>query len=91
MWRGFVTSVIAAVALQYVDPFKTSKLVLFQPDCHVRECISTDISWSSEDRFYCMDVRYDAGIFLLTIVICAAFGRVVGFLTQGLYRAYPKA
>lgn len=30
MWRGFVTSVIAAVALQYVDPFKTSKLVLFQ-------------------------------------------------------------
>jgi hypothetical protein len=30
MWRGFVTSVIAAVALQYVDPFRTSKLVLFQ-------------------------------------------------------------
>ncbi|KAI0316004.1 chloride channel [Amylostereum chailletii] len=30
MWRGFVTSVIAAVALQYVDPFGTSKLVLFQ-------------------------------------------------------------
>ncbi|KAI9429593.1 voltage gated chloride channel-domain-containing protein [Lactarius indigo] len=30
MWRGFVTSVIAAVALQYVNPFKISKLVLFQ-------------------------------------------------------------
>lgn len=30
MWRAFVTSVIAAVALQYVDPFRTSKLVLFQ-------------------------------------------------------------
>jgi chloride channel 3/4/5 len=30
MWRGFVASAIAAVALQYVDPFGTSKLVLFQ-------------------------------------------------------------
>ncbi|KAH9832582.1 Cl-channel protein [Rhodofomes roseus] len=30
MWRGFVTSVIAAMALQYIDPFGTSKLVLFQ-------------------------------------------------------------
>ncbi|EJF59033.1 hypothetical protein DICSQDRAFT_89724 [Dichomitus squalens LYAD-421 SS1] len=30
MWRGFVTSVIAAVSLQYIDPFGTSKLVLFQ-------------------------------------------------------------
>ena len=30
MWRGFVTSVIAAGSLQYVDPFGTSKLVLFQ-------------------------------------------------------------
>lgn len=30
MWRGFVTSVIAAVSLQYIDPFRTSKLVLFQ-------------------------------------------------------------
>jgi chloride channel 3/4/5 len=30
LWRGFVTSVIAAVALQYVNPFGTSKLVLFQ-------------------------------------------------------------
>jgi chloride channel 3/4/5 len=30
VWRAFVTSVIAAVALQYVDPFGTSKLVLFQ-------------------------------------------------------------
>ncbi|TCD69139.1 hypothetical protein EIP91_008615 [Steccherinum ochraceum] len=30
MWRGFVTSVIAAVTLQYFDPFGTSKLVLFQ-------------------------------------------------------------
>ncbi|KAI9433553.1 hypothetical protein H4582DRAFT_2060950 [Lactarius indigo] len=64
MWRGFVTSVIAAVALQYVDPFKTSKLVFFnwvlktlQPDYHVGECISTDINWSSEDHFHCMDVR----------------------------------
>jgi hypothetical protein len=33
MWRAFVTSVIAAVALQYVDPFRTSKLVLFQVCC----------------------------------------------------------
>ncbi|EPT02984.1 hypothetical protein FOMPIDRAFT_1159568 [Fomitopsis schrenkii] len=30
MWRGFVTSVIAAMALQYIDPFGTKKLVLFQ-------------------------------------------------------------
>jgi hypothetical protein len=30
MWRGFVISVIAAVSLQYVDPFGTKKLVLFQ-------------------------------------------------------------
>lgn len=30
MWRGFVASAIAAVSLQYVDPFGTSKLVLFQ-------------------------------------------------------------
>lgn len=30
MWRGFVTSVIAAMALQYIDPFGTAKLVLFQ-------------------------------------------------------------
>lgn len=30
MWRGFVTSVIAAMSLQYVDPFGTAKLVLFQ-------------------------------------------------------------
>ncbi|KIP04518.1 hypothetical protein PHLGIDRAFT_109438 [Phlebiopsis gigantea 11061_1 CR5-6] len=30
MWRGFVTSVIAAVSLQWVDPFGTAKLVLFQ-------------------------------------------------------------
>ncbi|KAF7971293.1 hypothetical protein HWV62_21446 [Athelia sp. TMB] len=30
MWRGFVTSVIAAMSLQYVNPFNTNKLVLFQ-------------------------------------------------------------
>ncbi|KLO19071.1 Cl-channel protein [Schizopora paradoxa] len=30
IWRAFVTSVIAAVSLQYIDPFGTSKLVLFQ-------------------------------------------------------------
>ncbi|KZT67366.1 Cl-channel protein [Daedalea quercina L-15889] len=30
MWRGFVTSVIAAMALQYIDPFGLGKLVLFQ-------------------------------------------------------------
>ncbi|TDL24076.1 Cl-channel protein [Rickenella mellea] len=30
IWRGFVTSVIAAVSLQYIDPFGTAKLVLFQ-------------------------------------------------------------
>lgn len=30
MWRGFVTSMIAAVSLQYVNPFGTSKLVLFE-------------------------------------------------------------
>ena len=30
MWRAFVTSSIAAMALQYIDPFGTSKLVLFQ-------------------------------------------------------------
>jgi hypothetical protein len=30
MWRGFVTSVLAAMTLQYTDPFGTGKLVLFQ-------------------------------------------------------------
>lgn len=30
IWRAFVTSVIAAVSLQYINPFGTSKLVLFQ-------------------------------------------------------------
>jgi chloride channel 3/4/5 len=30
IWRAFVTSVIASVSLQYVDPFGTGKLVLFQ-------------------------------------------------------------
>ncbi|KZV63169.1 Cl-channel protein, partial [Peniophora sp. CONT] len=30
MWRAFVTSSIAAMVLQYIDPFGTSKLVLFQ-------------------------------------------------------------
>lgn len=30
MWRAFVTSSIAAVSLQYIDPFGTAKLVLFQ-------------------------------------------------------------
>lgn len=30
MWRGFVASAVAAVALQWVNPFETSKLVLFQ-------------------------------------------------------------
>ncbi|KAG8803922.1 hypothetical protein FRB91_000664 [Serendipita sp. 411] len=30
IWRAFVTCAIAAVSLQYIDPFGTSKLVLFQ-------------------------------------------------------------
>ncbi|KAF7356914.1 Chloride channel protein [Mycena venus] len=30
MWRGFVASAVAAVSLQWVNPFGTSKLVLFQ-------------------------------------------------------------
>ena len=30
MWRGFVASAIAAVSLQWVNPFRTAKLVLFQ-------------------------------------------------------------
>lgn len=30
MWRGFVAASIAAVSLQYIDPFGTAKLVLFQ-------------------------------------------------------------
>ncbi|KAI0923449.1 hypothetical protein AcW1_006407 [Taiwanofungus camphoratus] len=30
VWRGFATSAIAAMALQYIDPFETGKLVLFQ-------------------------------------------------------------
>jgi chloride channel 3/4/5 len=30
LWRAFVTSALAAVALQYVDPFQTARLVLFQ-------------------------------------------------------------
>lgn len=30
MWRAFVTSVVAATTLAYVDPFGIGKLVLFQ-------------------------------------------------------------
>jgi chloride channel 3/4/5 len=30
MWKGFVASAVAAVALQWVNPFGTAKLVLFQ-------------------------------------------------------------
>jgi hypothetical protein len=30
MWLSFVASAIAAVSLQYIDPFGTAKLVLFQ-------------------------------------------------------------
>ncbi|KAI9433558.1 Cl-channel protein [Lactarius indigo] len=191
MWRGFVTSVIAAVALQYVDPFKTSKLVLFQvtngsdtwlafelipwlclsviggvlgslltklniaaavyrrnsvlhewPILEVtgvaavtaavsylvvflrvpasdlvanlfQECDPQRIDFHGlcnptamwENVFlliltgvvkiaftaWTFGMMVPAGIFLPTIAIGASFGRVVGLLTQGLYRAYPKA
>ncbi len=30
MWLSFVASAVAAVSLQYIDPFGTAKLVLFQ-------------------------------------------------------------
>lgn len=30
MWRAFVTSVVAATTLAYIDPFGIGKLVLFQ-------------------------------------------------------------
>lgn len=30
MWKGFVASAVAAVGLQWVNPFGTAKLVLFQ-------------------------------------------------------------
>jgi len=191
MWRGFVTSVIAAVALQYVDPFRTSKLVLFQvtsgsdtwlafelipwlclaviggvlgsfliklnvaaavyrrnsilyqwPISEVigvaavtaavsylvvflrvpssdlvanlfQECDPQRIDFHGlcnptamwENIFllvltgavkigltaWTFGMMVPAGIFLPTIAIGAAFGRAVGLLTQGLYRAYPKA
>ncbi|KAI0306096.1 Cl-channel protein [Multifurca ochricompacta] len=191
MWRGFVTSVIAAVALQYVDPFKTSKLVLFQvtngsetwlafelipwlclsviggvlgslliklniaaavyrrnsilhelpiieitgaaavtaavsylvvflrvPSSDLvanlfQECDPQRIDFHGlcnptamwENVFllvltgvvkigftaWTFGMMVPAGIFLPTIAIGATFGRAVGLLTQGLYRAYPKA
>ncbi|KAH9964748.1 Cl-channel protein [Russula compacta] len=191
MWRGFVTSVIAAVALQYVDPFRTSKLVLFQvtsgsdtwlafelipwlglaviggvlgsfliklniaaavyrrnsilhewPVLEVtgaaavtaavsylvvflrvpssdlvanlfQECDPQRIDFHGlcnptamwENVFllvltgivkigftaWTFGMMVPAGIFLPTIAIGAALGRAVGLLTQGLYRAYPKA
>lgn len=191
MWRGFVTSVIAAVALQYVDPFRTSKLVLFQvtngsdtwlafelipwlflaviggvlgslliklniaaavyrrnsilhewPILEVtgaaaitaavsylivflrvpssdlvanlfQECDPQRIDFHGlcnpaamwENVFllvltgivkigltaWTFGMMVPAGIFLPTIAIGAALGRAVGLLTQGLYRAYPKA
>ena len=34
MWKGFVASAIAAVGLQWVNPFGTAKLVLFQGSFH---------------------------------------------------------
>ncbi|KAH9984423.1 Cl-channel protein [Russula vinacea] len=194
MWRGFVTSVIAAVALQYVDPFRTSKLVLFQvtsgsdtwlafelipwlflaviggilgsfliklniaaavyrrnsilhewPILEVtgaaaitaavsylvsatvfsrvpsddlvanlfQECDPQRIDFHGlcnpsamwENIFllvltgvvkigftaWTFGMMVPAGVFLPTIAIGAALGRAVGLLTQGLYRAYPKA
>lgn len=30
MWRAFVCAVVATVTLQYFDPYKSGKLVLFQ-------------------------------------------------------------
>ncbi|KAI0286118.1 chloride channel [Russula aff. rugulosa BPL654] len=191
LWRGFVTSVIAAVTLQYVDPFRTSKLVLFQvtngsdtwlafelipwlflaviggvlgslliklniaaavyrrnsilhewPILEVtgaaaitaavsylvvflrvpssdlvanlfQECDPQRIDFHGlcnpsamwENVFllvltgvvkigftaWTFGMMVPAGIFLPTIAIGAALGRAVGLLTQGLYRAYPKA
>ncbi|TFK74955.1 Cl-channel protein [Pluteus cervinus] len=37
MWRGFVASAIAAVSLQWVNPFGTAKLVLFQVTTNVAD------------------------------------------------------
>ncbi|KAI0272312.1 Cl-channel protein, partial [Gloeopeniophorella convolvens] len=188
MWRGFVTSATAAVALQYVDPFKTSKLVLFQvtsgsdtwlafelipwlglavvggvlgsfliklnvsaavyrrnsilhewPIVEVigaaavtaavsyltrvptselvanlfQECDPQRMDFHGlcnpsamwENVFlliltcavkigftaWTFGMMVPAGIFLPTIAIGATLGRAVGLLTQGLYRAYPKA
>lgn len=42
MWTGFVASAVAAVALQYVDPFGTSKLVLFQVGVNLHSFASVE-------------------------------------------------
>ncbi|CCM00247.1 uncharacterized protein FIBRA_02276 [Fibroporia radiculosa] len=193
MWRGFVTSVIAAMALQYIDPFGTSKLVLFQvniteattvwrrfelipwlilavlggvlgaflirlnaaaavyrrnstvhnwPTLEVISCtaITAAVSYPvvflraqtselvvnlfqecdpSKGDFHGLcnptaiwanvfllvltavtkialtawtfGMMIPAGIFLPTIAIGASFGRAMGLITEGLYRAYPTA
>ncbi|KAF8661351.1 hypothetical protein AX16_001446 [Volvariella volvacea WC 439] len=37
LWRGFVASAIAAVSLQWVNPFGTGKLVLFQVSSNITD------------------------------------------------------
>jgi len=43
LWRGFVASAVAAVTLQWVDPFRTKKLVLFQVSTERMLIILTDV------------------------------------------------
>ncbi|KAF5373298.1 hypothetical protein D9615_007485 [Tricholomella constricta] len=189
MWRAFVASAIAAVSLQWVNPFGTAKLVLFQVNNAIdvwrafelipwlglgvgvlgsvlikmnvevalyrrnsylsnwpvlevvcvsaitaaisylvvfsrqangtsianlfQECDPTKPDYHGlcnptamwENVFlliltaiikigltaWTFGMMIPAGIFLPTIAIGACLGRAVGLLTQGLYRAYPKA
>ena len=48
LWRGFVASAVAAVSLQWVDPFRTKKLVLFQVSGNCLWGTLTDVVMSGD-------------------------------------------
>ncbi|KAL4245856.1 Chloride channel [Abortiporus biennis] len=82
MWRGFVASVIAAMALQYVDPFGTAKLVLFQVS-------GVSATWKAFELIPWMFLAILGGVFgSLLIKLNAA---VAVYRHRSFLRDYPIA
>lgn len=74
MWRGFVASAIAAVSLQWVNPFGTAKLVLFQVNttrqyqiCGIVTCF-LQVTFVSDTwrAFELASTKRNSSVFLLT-------------------------